>query len=272
MPNASTIAAARDVLAALFPKQALERERAVDLAITPDGRPRTDRATGLLAPEARPVTDADTVSVDGVDFDDLQAMIDAIPTNYAPTGATYITQTANSTLTAEQALSSLSTGLVKVTTGTGVLSTATANTDYLPVASPTATGTIQWGQSATDIIRLQGHMKHAGTVSSITVGAALGTGGSVGATIAGTGHAGELQLTAGTTSLATGTAATITFATARPDTNYVVQLTPRGLNAGINAVGAYATRNTTSDWLLRFAVAPTSGTVYSYTFFVFEWS
>jgi hypothetical protein len=42
----------------------------------------------------------------------------------APMGATYITQTANAELTAEQALSSLSTGLVKVTTGTGVLSTA----------------------------------------------------------------------------------------------------------------------------------------------------
>lgn len=44
----------------------------------------------------------------------------------APGNATYITQTANGTLTAEQALSSLSTGLLKVTTGTGVLSTAVA--------------------------------------------------------------------------------------------------------------------------------------------------
>lgn len=48
----------------------------------------------------------------------------------APTDATYITQTANGTLSAEQALSSLATGLVKVTTGTGVLSTATGGTDY----------------------------------------------------------------------------------------------------------------------------------------------
>ncbi|MDQ3541458.1 MAG: hypothetical protein M3440_12300, partial [Chloroflexota bacterium] len=40
--------------------------------------------------------------------------------------ATYITQTASSTLSAEQALSTLATGLVKVTTGTGVLSTAAA--------------------------------------------------------------------------------------------------------------------------------------------------
>jgi len=48
----------------------------------------------------------------------------------APTTATYITQTADAGLSAEQALSALATGLVKVTTGTGVLSTAVAGTDY----------------------------------------------------------------------------------------------------------------------------------------------
>lgn len=56
----------------------------------------------------------------------------------APTTATYITQTADATLTAEQALSSLSTGLLKVTTGTGVLSTAVASTDYAPATSGSA--------------------------------------------------------------------------------------------------------------------------------------
>jgi hypothetical protein len=40
----------------------------------------------------------------------------------APVGATYITQTADATLTAEQALSALATGYLKNTTGTGVLS------------------------------------------------------------------------------------------------------------------------------------------------------
>lgn len=48
----------------------------------------------------------------------------------APTDATYITQTANASLSAEQALSSLATGVVKVTNGTGALSTATEGTDY----------------------------------------------------------------------------------------------------------------------------------------------
>lgn len=52
----------------------------------------------------------------------------------APTTATYITQTPDAGLSAEQALSSLSTGIVKNTTGTGVLSIAADGTDYL---SPT---------------------------------------------------------------------------------------------------------------------------------------
>jgi hypothetical protein len=58
----------------------------------------------------------------------------------APTTATYITQTGDGTLSNEQALSSLTTGIVKVTNGTGVLSTAVLNTDYLSPASPVTNG------------------------------------------------------------------------------------------------------------------------------------
>jgi hypothetical protein len=53
----------------------------------------------------------------------------------APTTATYITQTPDATLSAEQALSSLSTGLLKNTTGTGVLSIGASGTDYAPATS-----------------------------------------------------------------------------------------------------------------------------------------
>lgn len=48
----------------------------------------------------------------------------------APTNATYITQTSNTSLTNEQALADLSTGILKSTTGTGVVSIATEGTDY----------------------------------------------------------------------------------------------------------------------------------------------
>lgn len=48
----------------------------------------------------------------------------------APTDATYIVQTANGSLSAEQALGALATGIVKNTTTTGVLSIAAQGTDY----------------------------------------------------------------------------------------------------------------------------------------------
>ena len=49
----------------------------------------------------------------------------------APKNATYITKTPDGVLTNEQALSTLSTGIMKVATGTGVISVATAGTDYI---------------------------------------------------------------------------------------------------------------------------------------------
>jgi len=48
----------------------------------------------------------------------------------APVGATYITQTHDAALSAEQALADLESGLLKNTTATGVLSIAAAGTDY----------------------------------------------------------------------------------------------------------------------------------------------
>lgn len=58
---------------------------------------------------------------------------------YAPSGATYIIQTNNSVLSSAQILASLSTGLVKNTSVTGVLSIAVSGTDYeapLTIGSP----------------------------------------------------------------------------------------------------------------------------------------
>lgn len=67
----------------------------------------------------------------------------------APTNATYITQTANATLTNEQALSALATGLVKNTTGTGVLSIGAAGTDYAAASHVHAAADITSGTIAT---------------------------------------------------------------------------------------------------------------------------
>ncbi len=63
--------------------------------------------------------------------------IDGIGDSYAPATATYIVQTPDATLTAEQALSVLASGLLKNHTGDGVLSIATSGTDYVaPGAVP----------------------------------------------------------------------------------------------------------------------------------------
>lgn len=71
----------------------------------------------------------------------------------APTTATYITQTPNASLSAEQALSALATGLLKNTTGTGVLSIAVAGTDYL---------------TGNQTITLSGDMSGSGTTAITT--------------------------------------------------------------------------------------------------------
>jgi len=56
----------------------------------------------------------------------------------APASATYIVQTANGTLSAEQALGALATGMLKSTTTTGVLSIGVAGTDYTAPGSTDA--------------------------------------------------------------------------------------------------------------------------------------
>lgn len=68
----------------------------------------------------------------------------------APIDATYITQTPNVTLSNEQALSVLSTGLMKVTTGTGVISSITDSAGLAAVISDeTGTGALVFGTSPT---------------------------------------------------------------------------------------------------------------------------
>lgn len=68
------------------------------------------------------VLTADAASANGVKW--------AAGGSGAPSTATYITQTPDAGLSAEQALSALATGILKNTTTTGVLSIATEGTDY----------------------------------------------------------------------------------------------------------------------------------------------
>jgi hypothetical protein len=257
MANPSMDARWARVMHLLVPKEAVERARRVDQTITQDARVDVSRATGLLAPESRPTIDADEVFADGFDADSLQELLESIAGDQI-----------DATRIADGSVSNTEFQYLN-----GVTSALQTQLDAKsPTASPTISGTILLGTGASDIVQLRGHVKHRGTAPSIAVGAALGTGGSVGASISGTAQVGELFVTAGTTSLVAGTAATITFPSARPDTNYSVQITPRASTPGANAVGAYATRNTVNDWLLRFASAPSSGLQYAYAFVVMEWT
>lgn len=94
-----------------------------------------------------------------------------------PLDADFITGTANATLTGEQALGSLTTGLLlnTVSTGTGTLSTATAGTDYVAPGDVTANGITM----AT--ARLLGRTTAStGAIEEITVGDGLTlTGGAL---------------------------------------------------------------------------------------------
>lgn len=83
-----------------------------------DGAPNVNTVTTIRVPN-----DSLTDNVDGsVDL--------SFAAGSAPSSATFITQVAEAGLSAEQALSALTTGLLKNTTGTGVLSIAAEGTDY----------------------------------------------------------------------------------------------------------------------------------------------
>ncbi len=104
---------------------------------------------------------------------------------FAPDDATYITQTPNSDLSGEQALSLLSSGFLKVTTGSGVIS-STGNT--LIQASDLANTAVTAGSygSATQVptytVDAQGRL----TAASNTTISGVAPGGSAGGDLSGT--------------------------------------------------------------------------------------
>jgi hypothetical protein len=91
----------------------------------------------------------------------------------APTGATYITQTADATLSAEQALGALATGLMNSTTTTGVVSTIAPTDDNVVVGSGTA-----WQlKTVPDCIDVTGnHLNYTQSTNTISCGTSGGGG------------------------------------------------------------------------------------------------
>ena len=104
----------------------------------------------------------------------------------APTTATYITQTADGTLSNEQALSGLATGLMQVTTGTGVVTSITTSAGLAAVlsdetgsgpnvfaTSPTLTTPILGAATATTINKVTVTQPATAATLSITDGTTL---------------------------------------------------------------------------------------------------
>lgn len=106
----------------------------------------------------------------------------------APVDATYITQTANSTLTNEQNLAALSTGILKGTTGTGAVSIGAAGTDFVGPGAITTSGLTQVTG------KLLGRNTAAtGAVEEITVGTNLSLSGTTLNATAGAGGYATIQ-------------------------------------------------------------------------------
>lgn len=76
-------------------------------------------------------------------------------TGGAPSSATYIVQTPDATLTNEQALSALATGILKNTTATGVLSIAAEGTDYFNPPFLDTNTLIKGSVDATKLLRFE---------------------------------------------------------------------------------------------------------------------
>jgi len=114
------------------------------------------------------------------------ALTSDIPAAGAPVDATYITQTANGTLTAEQALSSLATGIVQVTTTTGVLSSVTTSAGVSNLlsdetgtggvmmfnTSPAVTTSLTTGSTSFDLLNTTATtLNFAGAATTLNLGA-----------------------------------------------------------------------------------------------------
>lgn len=117
--------------------------------------------------------------------------------------------------------------------------------------------------------QFQGHLSFpsnpGGSVPTIAAQSGLGSGSSV-SMVANSDTCGKITLVAGTTSLASGAQAVITFA--KPYFgNPLVQLTPANATAGTNTAHYYVTA-TGNDFTINFATASVLSLTYVYNFFV----
>lgn len=122
------------------------------------------------------------------------------------------------------------------------------------------------GAAGTAEHTLWGHLTTKGASPTPSVGAALGTGGSVGVSIVGNDTNGRVSGTAGTSGMTTGVLVTATFAVPRLDGNYAVLLTPEGSTA--TEITWYNSNRASTYFSIRTTSVPVAGTTYLYGYIV----
>lgn len=151
----------------------------------------------------------------------------------APIAATYITQTPDATLTGEQALSALGTGILKNTTGTGVLSIAAAGTDYVAATSGSA---IQKANGSGGLTAASSGTDYAPATNGSSILKGNGAGGFSNA-VSGTDYQAPLTLplsvgNGGTNSAATATAGGVGYGTGTAHAYSAAGTAGQGLYSG----------------------------------------
>jgi hypothetical protein len=124
--------------------------------------------------------------------------------------------------------------------------------------------------SAADTTTIHSHFHVKAAASfSVVVGAAAGTGGSVGATRSrGSDQAGEIQVTTGASGTSTGALALISFAYDRPSSDYLVFYGAHSTNAG--DLNLSTTSRSVSGFTIQANAAPGTGETLNIAFWVVE--
>lgn len=197
--------------------------------------------------------------------------LNAAVSSAAPTDATYITQTANATLSAEQALGALSTGIMKVTTTTGQVTSITDNSTNWDTAY---TDRNKWDGGATGLTAATGRTSLGlGALATVTPGTGVATAlainiGSAGAPVLfdgalGTPSSGTITNLTGTASInINGTVGATTPAAGTFTTGVFGSTTSLLLGTAGSAVGNIGFRNATSGTV---TLAPPTGALGTYT-------